>query len=53
MSNYREKLIFVVQKIYNFFIFLSCKRKPSLQDKQEYSKMYDLDDYIMENEDDK
>ena len=53
MSNYKEKVFFVVQRIYQFFICLTCMTKPSLQDKLEYNKMYDLDDYIMEDEDGK
>jgi hypothetical protein len=53
MTNYREKLLFVVQKIYRFFMYITCRTKPNVQDKLEYNKMYDLDDYIMENEDDK
>ena len=49
MSNYKENVLFVVEKIYHFFMYISCRTKPNDQDKIEYNKMYDLDDFNEED----
>jgi hypothetical protein len=49
MSNFREKILFVVEKIYDFFIYMSCRTNPNDEDKLEYNKLYDLNDFNEED----